>query len=150
MLTSPWTRFSSSSENQDFVSRCPIVCMLFLLLFMQSQQLEGNVWVRNHWQPSATVYSISEETSIHFCFVPVHGYVYNKPHLNFMQRSRKAVELQMLSSLQHLKGICYGFFKKLDSSRTRHFSWSICYIFVGKHRNNATLRERCVLHVVAC
>lgn len=51
--------------------------MLFLLLLMQSQQLEGNVWVRHHWQPSDTVYSISE-TSIHFCFVPVHGYVYNK------------------------------------------------------------------------
>ncbi len=28
-----------------------------------------------------------------------------------MQRSRKAVELQMLSSLQHLKGICYGFLR---------------------------------------
>lgn len=83
--------------------------MLFLLLFMQSQQLEGNVWIRNHWQPSDTVYSVHEETSIHICFVPVHGCVYNKPHLNFMQCSRKAVELQMLSSLQHLKGICYGF-----------------------------------------
>lgn len=30
--------------------------MLFLLLFMQSQQLEGNVWVRSHWQPSDTTW----------------------------------------------------------------------------------------------
>lgn len=49
-------------------------------------------------KPSDTVYSVHEETWIHVCFVPVHGCVYNKPHLNFMQRSRKAVELQMLGS----------------------------------------------------
>lgn len=53
--------------------------------------------------------TLHEETLIHVCFVPVHGYVYNEPHFNFMQRSRKAVELKMFSSLQHLKGICYGF-----------------------------------------
>lgn len=39
-----------------------------------------------------------------------------------MQRSRKAVELQMLSSLQHLKGICYGFLR----------SWIVIKVLVLK------------------
>lgn len=65
-------------------------------------------------KPSDTVYSVHEETSIHVCFVPVHGCVYNKPHLNFMQRSRKAVELQMLGSSQHLQRDLLWFLIKLD------------------------------------